>query len=127
MSANPPAGRRRRINGDGSVYKRQQDGYWVGAFYAATASGARKRVVVYGKTLDEARAKLGKVQEQARSGIPVPDESWHLGSYLHYWLEHVVKRTRRPATYALYEYNIRLYLAPGLGARQLNRLTVSAV
>src|SRR5215469_402645 len=72
MSANPPAGRRRRINGDGSVYKRQQDGYWVGAFYARTTSGARKRIVVYGKTLDEARDKLGKAQHQARAGIPVP-------------------------------------------------------
>jgi integrase len=43
--------RKRRTNGDGSVYKRQ-DGYWVGAFYTQTVSGARKRVVVYGKTLD---------------------------------------------------------------------------
>ncbi|SRR5258707_9177721 len=60
--------RRRRINGDRSVYKRQ-DGYWVGAFYAHTTSGARKRVVVYGKTLDEARAKLGKAQQQARRGV----------------------------------------------------------
>jgi integrase len=119
--------RRRRINGDGSVYKRQQDGYWVGAFYTRTTSGVRKRVVVYGKTLDEARDKLGKAQQQARSGIPVPDETWKLGPYLTYWLEHIVKRNRRPATYALYETNIRLYLIPGLGARRLNRLTVSAV
>jgi integrase len=126
MPPNQPTARRRRINGDGSVYKRQ-DGYWVGAFYAHTTSGARKRVVVYGKTLDEARAKLGKAQEQARSGIPVPDESWKLGPYLHYWLEHVVKHNRRPATYALYETNIRLYLAPGLGARQLKQLSVASV
>ncbi len=126
MPSNRQLSRRRRLNGDGSVYKRQ-DGYWVGAFYAYTTSGARKRVVVYGKTLDEARAKLGKAQEQARSGVPVPDESWKLGPYLHYWLEHVVKHNRRPATYALYEYNIRLYLVPGLGTCQLNRLSVSAV
>ena len=118
--------RRRRINGDGSVYKRQ-DGYWVGAFYAHTTSGARKRVVVYGRSLDEARTKLGKAQEQARAGIPVPDESWKLGPYLQYWLEHVVKHNRRPATYALYETNIRLYLAPGLGTRQLKQLSVASV
>ena len=82
-----PSRKRRRINGDGSVYKRA-DGYWVGAFYARTTSGTRKRVVVYGKTLDEARDKLGKAQQQARAGIPVPDESWKLGAYLEYWLEH---------------------------------------
>ena len=48
--------RRRRVNGDGSVYRRG-DGYWVGAFDVPTTSGARKRVVVYGKTLAEAREK----------------------------------------------------------------------
>src|ERR1700722_17100659 len=124
MRANEPACRRHRANGDGSVYKRQ-DGYWVGAFYTYTTSGARKRVVVYGKTLDEARDKLGEAQQKARSGVPVPDQSWRLDAYLRYWLEHIVKNNRRPATYALYEVNIRLYLIPGLGKRQLSRLSVS--
>jgi integrase len=118
--------RKRRRDGDGSVYKRQ-DGNWAGAFYARTTSGARKRVVVYGKTLQEARDSLLKAMQQARSGVPVPDESWKLGAYLDYWLEHVVKHNRRPATYALYEMNIRLYLIPGLGTRRLNRLSVAAV
>jgi integrase len=126
MPANQPARKRRRINGDGSVYKRK-DGYWVGAFYARTTSGARKRVVVYGKTLDDARDKLGKAQHEARSGIPVPDQAWRLGPYLEYWLENFVKRNRRPATYALYETNIRLYLNPGLGSRKLARLSVADV
>jgi integrase len=126
MPANQSARRRRRVNGDGSVYKRG-DGYWVGVFYASTTAGARKRVVVYGKTLDEARDKLLKAMQQARSGIPVPDESWKLGAYLEYWLENVVKPNRRPATYALYETIIRLYLVPGLGAKSLARLSVPAV
>jgi integrase len=126
MPTNQSPRKRRRVNGDGSVYKRQ-DGYWAGAFYARTTSGARKRVVVYGKSLQEARDRLLKAMQQARSGIPVPDESWKLGAYLEYWLEHVVKHNRRPATYALYEMNVRLYLIPGLGTRRLNRLSVAAV
>ena len=108
--------RRRRINGDGSVYQRK-DGYWVGAFYSHTTSGARKRVAVYGRTLAEARDKLGKAQQQARAGIPVPDEAWTVGRYLEYWLENVVRRNRRPATYALYESIVRLYLFQGLAVR----------
>ena len=115
--------RKRRTNGDGSVYKRQ-DGYWVGAFYARTVSGARKRVVVYGKSLDEVRDKLGKAQQQARSGIPLADESWRLGPYLEHWLENFVKRNRRPATYNLYEMMVRIYLTPGLGGRALTDLSV---
>ena len=85
------------------------------------------RADVLAVVFDEARDKLGKAQQSARSGISVPDESWKLGPYLEYWLEHVVKRNRRPATYALYEINTRLYLLPGLGTRQLSRLSVSAV
>jgi Phage integrase, N-terminal SAM-like domain len=126
MTANQPARKRRRINGDGSVYKRQ-DGYWAGAFYARTTSGRRKRVVVYGKTLQEARDKLIKAMQQARAGIPVPDESWRLGLYLEYWPENFVKRNRRPATYNLYEMIARLYLIPGLGSRRLTSLSVPVV
>ncbi len=126
MPANQQHKQRRRANDDGSVYRRQ-DGYWVGAFYARTTSGARKRVVVYGKTRDEARNKLSRARQDARAGMPVPDQSWKLGPYLQYWLDNVVKLSRRPATYALYETNIRLYLIPGLGSRQLNRLSVASV
>jgi integrase len=126
MTESSQGHKRRRTAGDGSIYKRQ-DGYWVGAFYTRTTSGARKRVVVYGKTLAEARDKLGQAQQQARVGIPVPDQSWKVGPYLEYWLANVVKRSRRPATYALYEMIIRLYLSPGLGTRSLARLSVAGV
>jgi integrase len=126
MTANQAARKRRRINGDGSVYKRQ-DGYWAGAFYAPTTSGKRKRVVVYGKTLGEARDKLLKAMQQSRAGIPVPDQAWRLDLYLEYWLENVVKRNRRPATYNLYEMMVRLYLIPGLGNRRLSSLSVPVV
>ena len=107
--------KRRRVNGEGSVYKRA-DGYWVGAFDVPTTSGARKRVIVYGKTLAEARGKLGQVQQDVRSGIRVSDKVWKLGPYLDYWPENSVKRNRRPATYNLYEMIVRLYLKPAWAA-----------
>jgi integrase len=59
--------------------------------------------------------------------MPVPDEVWKVGPYLAYWLENFVKRNRRPATYTLYEMNIRLYLNPGLGNYRLTALTVKNV
>ena len=126
MAENQTIKKRRRVNGDGSVYKRK-DGYWAGAVDVPTTSGARKRVVVYGKTLAEAREKLAKVQQDVRSGVPVPDKVWKLGPYLDYWLENFVKRNRRPATYNLYEMIVRLYLKPGLGSRKLTSLTVPMI
>jgi len=65
--------RRQRGNGDGSLHRRR-DGYWVGAFYAPTVSGKRRRIVVYGKTREQASDKLNKAQQGARAGMLVPDE-----------------------------------------------------
>ncbi len=120
MPANQPARKRRRPNGEGTLYKRQ-DGYWVGALDVPTTSGARKREVVYGKTLVEARDKLRKLQREVNSGMRVPDKVWKLGPYLEYWLENFVRRNRRPATYNLYEMIVRLYLVPGLGSTEAHQ------
>jgi integrase len=117
---------RKRSNGDGSLYRRR-DGLWAGAFDVPTVSGKRRRIVVYGKTREQARDKMNKALQDARAGKLVPDEVWKLGPYLDYWLENFVKRNRRPATYTLYEMNIRLYLKPGLGNHKLTTLTVANV
>ncbi len=46
----------RHANGEGSIWRRK-DGRWVGATYAATNTGGRKRVHVYGKTRAQARGR----------------------------------------------------------------------
>jgi hypothetical protein len=99
----------------------------AGAFDVPTVSGKRRRIVVYGKTREQARDKMNKALQDARAGKLVPDEVWKLGPYLDYWLENFVKRNRRPATYTSYEMNIRLYLKPGLGNHRLTALTVANV
>ncbi len=122
-----PRRRRQRLNGEGTISGPRKDGRYVGAFYALTTAGTRKRVYVYGRTREEAHERLIEEQAKAGRGIPVPAQSWRLGAYLDYWLENVVKPTRRPATYALYETNIRLHLKPGLGKYTLKRLSVPTV
>jgi integrase len=119
--------RRRRVNGEGTISGPRKDGRYVGAFYASTTAGTRKRIYVYGRTRQEARERLLEEQAKVQQGIPVAARSWKLGEYLDYWLENVVKPTKRPATYALYEINVRVHLKPGLGKHQLKRLSVSAV
>jgi integrase len=125
-SRKPKRGRQ-RLNGEGTISGPRKDGRYVGAFYALTTTGTRKRVYVYGRTREEAHERLVQEQSRAGRGIPVPAESWKLGPYLDYWLEHVIEPTRRPATYALYEMTIRLYLKPELGKYQLKRLSVPVV
>jgi integrase len=121
---NRPTRGRQRLSGEGTISGPRKDGRYVGAFYALTTIGARKRVYVYGRTREEAHERLVEEQSKSARGIPVPERSWKLGPYLDYWLEHVIKPTRRPATYALYEMIVRIHLAPALGKYQLKRLSV---
>jgi integrase len=122
-----PARGRSRLNGEGTISGPRKDGRYIGAFYAPTTAGTRKRVYVYGRTREEAHDKLIAEQAKAAQGVPVAAQSWQLGPYLDYWLEHVIKPTRRPATYALYEMTVRLHLAPALGKYPLKRLSVPLV
>jgi integrase len=120
-------GRRKRLNGEGTISGPRTDGRYVGAFYALTTAGTRKRVYVYGRTRAEAHERLVEAQSKANRGIPVPVQSWKLGPYLDYWLDNIVKPTRRPATYALYEMMVRLHLKPALGKHPVKRLSVPIV
>jgi integrase len=122
----PPRTARRRVNGDGSLTRRA-DGRWMGRYYAWTSAGTRKRITVYGQTRQEAADKMREAQERNRQGIPVPDRTWKLADWLDYWLQNVVAPNRRPATYALYETTVRLYLRPALGRHSLVRLSAARV
>src|SRR6266540_6338142 len=117
---------RKRSNGEGTIYQRK-DGRWEGAMYATVSTGMRKRIRIYGHTRQEVHSKLTDQKSKEQQGIPAPEHGWRLDAYLDYWLEEVIRRTRRPATYALYEMVARLYLKPALGKSQLARLTVPMV
>lgn len=112
----------RRANGEGTIYRRK-DGRYEGAGYFRTASGALKRVRVYGRTRVEVDRKLTEARADAQRGAVVPDRPWTLSAYLDYWLETIVRITKRPKTYEQYEMAVRLYLKPGLGSHDLGRLT----
>jgi integrase len=116
----------KRANGEGSVYE-TKDGRWVGATYADTNTGGRKRVVVYGQTRAEARKKLGELQRELDAGTLVSVENWTVKAYLEHWLESVVKPNRAPKTYQGYELVVRLHIGPRIGNRKLRTLTVRDV
>jgi integrase len=116
----------RRGNGEGTIAKRK-DGRWCAAIFMPTTDGGEKRIYVYGRTRDEVRDKLTELQEKRRRNIPVPTRAWKLDAYLDYWLEQVVRPSKRWNTYKKYEIFVRIYLKPGLGKRPLTRLRVAEV
>lgn len=114
----------RRANGDGTVHRRQ-DGRWEAACYVTALSGQRVRKRVYGKTRSEATARLIQLQGASARGEQVSTSNRRLGEYLDYWLENVVRTTRRYATYQRALSTVRTHLQPGLGQRRLDRISLT--
>ncbi len=116
---------RRRLNGEGSFYRTKSGGYrayvWV-----TLPDGRRRRKYVYGQTREEVQATWTALQEKARRG-PVVPKSPTVQSYMTSWLDNVVRPGLAPSTTQAYEMCLRLYIAPLIGTRRLDRLTVSDV
>jgi len=113
-------------NGEGSIYRRQ-DGRWVGAAYAPTNRGGRKRIAFYGRTRTEVREKLTALLRDVDRGLTVAAENWTVEQYLDHWLSSVVKPNRAPRTYQGYELVVRRHLVPMLGRKRLKALGVADV
>lgn len=111
---------RSRSNGEGSIFP-YRNGYAAYA-WVETPTGIRKRKYVYGKDRDEVHSKWVKLQAEAAKG-PIRTSTPTLGSYLEYWLREVVQPNTAPLTASTYETHVRLYIAPGLGAKKLARLS----
>jgi integrase len=113
--------RRRRANGEGSIYQRASDGQWVGMAYVYTTTGVRKRRPVYGHSFDEVREKLDRLRGNSANGVAVPDRTITLAGYLDHWLGQV-KETKRATTWRGYESAVRLHIAPVVGPVRLEKL-----
>ena len=115
----------RNANGEGSVWLRK-DGRWCAAAYLPARTGGRRRVVVYGKSRQEARIKLRELLDRAERNIPATPANLTVAAYLTEWLAHI-RRHVRPSTYVGYETNVRLHLIPRIGKKKLARLAVRDV
>lgn len=117
---------KKRAVGEGTV-SRRKDGRWEAAIWTVTTAGTRKRIRKYAPTRAAADELLTELKQQIHRGVPIPDKAWRLGSYLDYWLEHVVKPSKQPTTYNQYRWTIGRFLRPGLGQVELSRLSVARV
>jgi integrase len=115
---------RARANGEGSIFP-YRNGFAAYA-WVTKPDGKRARKYVYGKTRDEVHRKWIALQLQAKEG-PVATRVPTVGDYLAYWLREVVQPNLAPLTAATYETLVRLYIAPELGAKRLDRLDVRTV
>lgn len=115
---------RARANGEGSIFP-YRNGF-AAYTWVTKPDGQRERKYIYGKTREEVHEEWLKLQQRARQG-PMATSVPKLGEFLAYWLEEVVRPNLAPATYVNYELFVRRHIAPGLGAKRLDRLSVRDV
>jgi integrase len=113
--------KKRRGNGEGTIYTRK-DGRYEARYTVHTASGP-KRKAIYGKTRAEVAEKLTKAMADRDTGVSFDASTITLGEYLRVWLEDSVKDRVKLATYEGYARMVRNHISPMLGGMKLKNLT----
>jgi integrase len=117
---------RRREYGSGSVYRRA-DGKWVGTMEAGwTASGARRRTSVTGRTEAEVKRKLRDKAVERRAGQAVASSRLTVKAWSEQWLA-MRQHKARPKTYGTERGALRKYVVPTIGHVRLDALTPAHV
>ncbi len=113
---------KRRGRGEGTVFQRR-DGRWVAEI--TLEDGRRKPL--YGKTQEEAIAKLRQAQYEQKQGVLATGPRQKLGAHLNYWLEEVQKLKIRPTSYLRYRSALDKHILPVLGDIPLQKLTTQRI
>ena len=113
--------KKRRGNGEGSVYRRG-DGRVVGEWVDANG----KRRYISGKTKTAVRKRLRELLADRDKGIAYDSENLTMGDYLDRWLD-AVKGSVRPRTWQRSEEAVRLHLKPTIGHHRLDKLNAMQV
>lgn len=115
---------KKRENGEGSIFPYRNS--FAAYVWVDKPDGTRDRKWVYGKTREIVHEKWIKLHAQAAKGV-MPTSTGTVASYLDYWLKEIIGPDRAPLTYVAYECSTRLYIAPHIGSKKIDKLTVRDV
>jgi integrase len=118
---------KRRGHGEGSIYRRDTDGRWVGSVNLGWENGRRRRKVVYGRTQAEVVRKIKQLHAEISKGLPPPDDRTTVEQLLHRWLRDVVPGRVGPATLENYRLIAEHHIIPELGKKKLTALSPADV
>lgn len=112
--------RKRRGQGEGSIYYREDEKRWVASFIGEDG----KRRYRSGKTRKEAYEKFQQALQEQKQGKLITGTHQTVRQYLEYWLDAVCKPPAlRISSYEKYRKLINTYILPALGHIQLQKLT----
>jgi integrase len=112
-----------RNKGEGSVYKRKQDGMWCAALELPPLNGKRRKKVLVAKTKAEVLRKFSAAKAELERSGDIPTASQTLETWLTYWLDKVAAKRVRPSTLYTYRRQLEKQVIPVLGKVRLDKLT----
>jgi integrase len=115
---------RRRANGEGSIFYRPKKKLWVSEITVGydPETGKAKTRTLYGKTQEEVREKLLKVEMEKSLGARLDQDKVTLSEWLDRWLANYMQEKLRDTVYPSYEMNIRRHVKPYIGHITLKSL-----
>ena len=113
--------KKRRGQGEGSIYQRKSDGLWIAA---VTLSGG-KRKTVSARTQEEAIAKRDAIKASIAQGV-LPDSAT-LSEWLTHWLDVIAPTTLKATTIDRHRSYVEQWINPTIGHVKLQDLQVDHV
>src|SRR5918997_5048154 len=99
----------KRGNGEGGITRHKKSGLYMARYTVETPTG-KKRKTVYGKTREEAHAKLVEALSNRNKGLVFDADNMKVGEYLERWIVDSVRDTVRPTTFERYEQMVRIHI-----------------
>jgi integrase len=112
----------KRPNGEGS-HRHRPDGKWECRY--RLPNGVRKSL--YGRTLEEVKAKRKQVERDIDAGLDPSKPSQTVKEFLTTWLANTAQSSVRPRTYISYEQLVKKHIVPSVGDVKLAGLTPQQV
>jgi len=96
--------------------------------YVVTLTHDGKRYSFYGRTQQEANAKLTEARERIKTSAPVRDATRTLADWLNEWIDTTLKVSNRAeSTKTRHAGDIRIWIIPAIGTVSLARLQTSDI
>lgn len=113
----------KRGQNEGSIYRRSNDGRWVGVLNLGFEGGKRKRKSFYGDTRKEVSQQLTKAKADLILGQPPTPDNVTVGKFLEDWLSNLPEGQLRPSTFVSYRRLVQKHIIPEIGKIPLTKLT----
>ena len=114
----------RRGNSEGSLYRRESDGRWIGAVTTGyDGRGRPVRRTVSATAHGAAMRKLHELQRQLDDGLPPPDATMTVAQLMERWHVDIVRHQVTRSTADNYKSVADHHIVPALGRKRLKELT----